>query len=169
MANRKVRTRKSATPRRKSTATGKPAKRTTRAKKPTAHVLYANGDKTTRYSGFNHAETSAYSVGGLEALGLIKMAGRGKSVPQATGKERTRKELTAMFGPTMVRYWIKNDWIQEAADGGYQITVNGLNRISDRINNPSDKYGVSPEQIQKMEDAIKSGKGDAGDWSIALG
>lgn len=171
MATRTVRTRRTAARTTKTTsATPAPRKPRTAAKAKAApaaeagSTLYANGDKTTRYSGFDHAQTSAYSIGGLEAVGLLKMGGKAKSVPQATEKEQDRKTLVSLFGPTMVRYWIKNDWI-EAGKAGFKITVNGLNRISDRINNPSDKYGVSPAQVQEMESAIKTGKGPVGSWS----
>lgn len=166
MATRKVRTRRTAARTTKAT----PATRTTRtaaSKKPAPAkkgVLYANGDKTTRYDGFDHAQTSAYSIGGLESIGLVKMTGKGKSVPTSTSKEKPKKALTTLFGPSMVRHWIKNDWIEEGPTG-FRITVNGLHRISDRINNPSDKYGVSPEQIQDMEAAINTGKGKVGNWS----
>ena len=168
MATRTVRTRRTAARTTKAT-TATPAKRTTRtaANKPAPAekgVLYANGAKTTRYDGFDHAQTSAYSIGGLEAIGLVKMTGKGKSVPTSTSKEKDKKVLTGLFGPSMVRHWIKNDWIATGVEG-FKITVNGLNRISDRINNPSDKYGVSPEQIQEMEAAINTGKGKVGSWS----
>lgn len=166
MATRTVRTRRTAA-RTPKTTTATPAKRTTRTAAKTAEAtgtLYANGDKTTRYDGFNHAQTSAYSIGGLEAVGLLKMSGKAQATPLATAKEEDKKVLTKLFGPSMVRYWIKNDWI-EAGKAGYKITVNGLNRIADRINSPSDKYGVTPAQIQEMETCIKTGKGKTGNWS----
>ena len=88
--------------------------------------LYANGDKDHRYAGFGNAETRAYSIAGLELLGLVNMNGQ---TAKATRKSRARADLRELFGPTMVKYWIDHDWIAPNGDK-FKLTVNGLNNIS---------------------------------------
>lgn len=131
------------------------------AKKTTGTSVYANGDKGHRYAGFDNKQTSAYSIGGLDLLGVIKLAGKSKTLPKATNKEIAKADLQKVFGKTMVRYWISNNWISQGKSG-YKITVVGLARISDRLENPSDSYGTSPDLIEKMQAFLKTGKGIAG-------
>ena len=159
---RKTRTRKAATAKGLSDLVAKPSRRTRSASQPSkGTVIHANRDSGHRYSGLDNKKTSAYSIGGLDLLGLINMTGKSKSIPKATRKEVARAELHKVFGKTMVRYWIKNDWIEQGTKG-FKITVNGLNRISDRLENPSDSYGTTPELIGKMQTFLKTGKGFTG-------
>ena len=159
---RKTRTRKAA-PKGLTDLVKKPTGRRTRgATTPTKGlVVYANnnGGKDRRYEDFNHTNTSAYSIAGLEHLGLITMTGKSKTLPKATHKDRARSDLHDIFGTSMVKWWVTHNWIEETSGKRFQITVNGINRISDRMENPKDSYRTTPELIAKMTTFLKTGKG----------
>lgn len=166
-ATRRTRARKApATPRAKGMGDlAKTPVRQTRSSKAVKQVtgtpVYANGDANHRYAGFDNKQTSAYSIAGLDVLGVINLAGKSGTLPKATRKEIARGDLQKVFGKTMVRYWITNKWIEKGSSG-FKITVHGLERISDRLENPSDSYGTTPDLIQKMRDFLKTGQGLAG-------
>ena len=160
---RKTRTRKAAAVKGLNSLTATPKRRTRSATQPTKGTpVYANGDSGHRYTGLDNKHTSAYSIGGLQLLGLINMTGRSKTLPKATKKDMARVDLQKVFGKTMVRYWITNKWIEETSAKRFKITVVGLNRISDRMENPSDSYGTTPELVGKMTTFLKTGKGLVG-------
>jgi hypothetical protein len=157
---RRTRTRKAA-PKGLNDLVEKPTSRRTRtATQPTkGQVLYANGDSKHRYDGFDNTNTSAYSIAGLELVGLINMTGKSKTLPKATKKDRARADLHDVFGLTMVKHWIGEKWLVETGAKRFKITVVGLNRISDRLENPKDGYRTTPELIAKMTTFLKTGKG----------